>query len=1708
MNAFLGSRGARIAFIFGIGWGLICAVMQPSVAQDKNPDDTVANISFFRQVRRIFQAHCLGCHQPAKDSGQYLMTEFGSLLAGGSSGDAAIIPGNPDESYLVELITPVDGHAEMPQHAPPLSDPDVQRIRRWIEQGAIDDSPPTRQLIDAQNPPQYMRYPIVTALDVSRDGKYLAVSGIQEVTLVDLMSGVSVRRLIGRSPRIESISFSPDNLRLAVTGGKPGEFGEVQIWDVVTGELLVSKSVTGDTLFGVSWSPDGRLVAFGSTDNTVRALESESGKQVLFQNVAEDWIRDTVFSADGTHLISVGRDMTCKLTEVATERFVDNITSITPGVLKGGISSVARHPSRDEIVVGSADGIPKLYRVFRETKRVIGDDANLLREFPQMHGRIQAVAISPDGKRIAVTSGIDGSSEIRVFGYEFDTNVPDDIKAINSKVVTGRTAEENKRLREFLTSDLVEQGSVRIDDGATYALTFTGDGSSVIAAGSSGLIREFDAATGALRRSLQAFELSAKESEIVDATDALRLPVLQAEGPERATISENLAPIDRLLVLPQSLNFQTAGEYVQMAVLAIHADGTHRDVTALCSYSGAAEGLVYVNENQLVEPRREGIGELIVQFENLSTRVPVACRFTAIDPVDFIRDVNPVLGKLGCNAGTCHGSQNGKRGFKLSLRGYDPLFDVRGLTDDLSSRRVNVAAPDESLMLLKATGQVPHEGGALIKPGDKYYSLIRAWIADGAKLDLAAAKVASITIEPQLPVLADANHRQQMRVVANYSDGSSRDVTREAFIESADQEVATTNSAGQSIARRRGESAILARYEGAFAATTLTVMGLRSDFSWNEPPTFNEIDRLVARKWERMKILPSDLCSDTEFLRRVYLDLTGLPPNSDTVKAFLADGRPTQEKRNSVIDSLIGSSDFVDHWTNKWADLLQVNEKFLAAEGAAKFHAWIREQVANNVPYDQFVRSVMTATGSNAENPAAAYFKILRTPEDLMENTTHLFLATRFNCNKCHDHPFEKWTQDQYYQTAAFFAQIDRVRDPASGDRSIGGTDVVSATPLFEQISDSAIGDVIHDRTKNVTAPAFPFDSRITPAPDLPRREQFAAWLTSPENPYFASSFANRIWGYLLGVGLIEPIDDIRASNPPTNPQLLAFLTRELVDHNFDTRHLIRTICQSRVYQLSVATNPLNEDDRSNYSHALPRRLPAEVLFDTLYQVTGSQTQFPGEQAGRRAAQLPDAGNKLPSGLLAALGKPVRESACECERGNDLHLGSILAMVSGPDQATAINDPTNAIAQLTNSISDNRELVNELFFRILNRPATADEIELSLMAFNDIEADHKRLLQTRDQRADEMKSEYDRIEQERLAELLVANNDLRTFIAQVDPELPQREQVRAEKLTRLQEQIQQFDASIDQHLEQWRADHLSTIQWHPVLAAEITNTSDAPLKRLADHSIRPMESKGKTETTVIALTDLSRVSAVRLEALAADDLPNRGPGLAENGNFVISEFSVEMASPESPDQWQPLKLKTPMADFFQTSFSADKLIDGDSINGGWAVVPQVGRTHWVTFQLESPLAPAPGTRLRFKLHQNYDDKHQIGRFRISLSPSLQSVGVSVSDELLESLAAESATWTEAQRNLFRQLLRAGSPILMALQSDLAATEQPLAVDPGIVRRRERVKLLSIVTPRDAELVRLEKDLAQSQKQLDKLRLTAAQDLSWALINSPAFLFNH
>ncbi|MCC6510589.1 MAG: DUF1553 domain-containing protein, partial [Pirellulaceae bacterium] len=1317
-----------------------------------------AKLSYARDIAPLLRDKCQGCHQPAKPQGRYEMTSFTRLLAGGESGSPAIVPGKPDESYLVELITVHNGKAEMPKKGEPLVAAEIELIRKWISQGATDDRPANGQpLYSPERPPRYDQPPVITSVAFSPNGKWLAISGFHEVLLVAASNWQLSKRLIGLSERIESVAFSHDSARLAVTGGSPGRMGEVQVWDVENAKLLLSHQVTYDTIYGGAFSPDGKLVAFGCSDNTVRAIDAETGEQKLFSGAHEDWVRACVFTPDGSHLISGGRDMTVKLVEVATERFVDNITSITPGALRGGINALARHPSRNEIVVGGSDGVPKVYRVFRVTDRRIGDDSNLIRQFPMQPGRIFSVATSVDGSLLGAVSTLDGSSSLRVYKYNFDATLPDNVKAVMAKTSGERNADERKLIDDYLSKDITQLASLDIPQTSIYTIAFHPSAPLLAAGSSDGRVRIVNATSGAIEATFApAPPVDPTQQAVADGLAASDTHGLATKPVTDPQAEKDRLPKSKLIKLeaePASITLTSDRDAAQVLVTAVYDDGKRVDVTRLASYQTDGKALA-VSPSGYVRPKSAAKAEIAVQFGGLTATLTAdASALATPKPIDFIHDVNPVMSRLGCNQGTCHGAQKGKNGFKLSLRGYDPIEDIRALGDDLASRRLNAAAPDASLMLLKPTGLVPHEGGVLLTPGSVYYHTLRQWIAGGSKLNIESPRVSRIEIQPAKPVIELEGAWQQFRITAYYADGSQRDVTRESFIESGNNEVAKAGPNGLVEALRRGEAPILARFEGAYAAATLTIMGNRDKFQWQEPERYNTIDALVAQKWQRMKIAPSDLANDAEFLRRVTLDLTGLPPTPTAVRAFLADARQSRVKRAEVIDQLIGNADFVEHWSNKWADLLQVNSKFLGKEGADAFRQWIRKQVDDNVPYDQFARSILTASGSNKDNPPASYFKILRDPTLMMENTTHLFLAIRFNCNKCHDHPFERWTQDQYNELSSYFAQVGLKRDPASGDRNIGGSAVEGAQPLFEEIFDKADGEIKHERTGKTVKPNFPFPVEFAAAENASRRQLLADWITSPKNPYFARSFVNRLWGYLTGTGLMEPLDDIRAGNPPTNPELLDHLTEEFVKSNFNVEHVLRLICNSRTYQLSVGSNEWNEDDTLNYSHAKARRLPAEVLYDAVYRVTGSVSNIPGVAPGTRAAALSDVAVALPDGFLNNLGRPVRESACECERSQDLQLGPVMALVSGPTVGIAISDPQCALPGLARDQMTDEQLVQEIYLRVLSRPASDKEVQNVLATAGQIDLDHQTMEKQLAEREAWWKAEHQKLETKRTTEL-------------------------------------------------------------------------------------------------------------------------------------------------------------------------------------------------------------------------------------------------------------------------------------------------------------------------------------------------------------------
>jgi WD40 repeat protein len=1724
-------------------WLLIgIAVALPAgriVAAESAPQTPV---SYVRDVLPIFQANCQGCHQPAKAEGDYLMTSVAQLAAAGESGAAGIVPGKPAESYLIDQIKPdAEGHAEMPKNGKALTPAEIELITRWIVAGAQDDTPATAgQKIDADHPPIYTRQPVVTSIDFSPDGSWLAVTGFHEVLLFAITADTTVptapaKRLVGLSERVERVRFSPDGSRLLVTGGNPARMGEVQIWNVADGSLELSVPVSFDTVYGGCWSPDGKLVAFGCTDNTLRAIDATTGEQVLYQGAHEDWVLDTVFAPKGDHLVSVGRDMTVKLTELATERFIDNITSITPGALRGGLSAVDRHPTLDHIVAAGADGTPRVYRIHRHAKRVIGDDANHIFPLFPLQGRVADLRFSPDGKQVAAVGGLDGRGELVVASYGLTDDVPPKILDIMAKVPGDpgnrrggkRTEAEWQTFDEFRNQSTAKLAAVEMPEAIAYAVAFHPTSGEVAVAGGDGIVRFFKADSGAPTRQFAVAPIAATE------TDAKGLPL---PWPPEPSVEPEAPPADRVVAIkvePQAVELAGPFASIQLVVTGTLAGGGTVDLTRSVNVTPPANGqsavgLVEISGTGLIRPLADGSGSLVLTLtgpnqasettaRSASVSLPVSVVGSgSLPPVDFIRDVNPVLSKLGCNQGTCHGAAKGKNGFKLSLRGYDPLVDVRAFTDDHGSRRVNLASPDDSLMLLKASATVPHTGGLLTRPADADYQLIRRWIAEGGDLNRATAKVTAISVSPAAALIAKPGGRQQFRVVATYADGSQRDVTRHAFLESGNGEVATVTSDGLATAIRRGEAPILVRYEGSYAAVTLTVMGDREGFVWQQPETWGPIDELVAAKWQAMQIAPAPLATDLEFLRRITLDLTGLPPTAEAARRFAADRRDTRVKRAERVAELIGSDGFIEHWTNKWADLLQVNPKFLGKEGAEGLRGWIREQVAGNTPYNDLARSIITASGSNRENPAAAYYKTLRDPLETMENTTHLFLGVRFNCNKCHDHPFERWTQDQYYETAASFARVSLTRDPESGDKKIGGTAVEGAKPLYEIVGDAKTGEVTHERTGKPVDPVFPFACDYEAPAEATRRQQFAAWLTSADNRYFARSYVNRLWGYLFGVGIIDPIDDIRAGNPPTNPALLDYLTEQFIASGFDTRAILAEICTSRVYGLSIETNRFNEDDTINYSHALPRRLPAETLYDAIHAVVGSPSRFPGYPEGTRAAELPEVTSNLGRGFLQTFGRPARESACECERAEGMALGPVMALVSGPVVGDVLADPKSELAHLVASQPDDGQLIEEVFYTILGRPSRPAEVAAVRQMMEEIAVDHGALQAELATAEASWKLEKQRLEQLRLDRIAEVSSRLIAAQTAYEPERQKLQQQRADKIAAAIAALETYHKDTDAQQAAFKALVEKAAAWQVAWPESLSSKAGATLTTLADGSVLVTGKAGVETTTLTARIEPNQfgtLSAIRLETIPDSRLPRAGAGRAPDGNFVVTEVILELATASSPEKLKRIVLHRPQADFAQAGgrYDAKYAIDNDvaSNNRGWAVSNKTGENHWAIFEAKEPVAVTEPMIATVKIEQRFNGgKHALGRFRISFTDTKGPLPLGVSARAVELAAKPANQRSGAEQREFAALIAREDPQWQKRSAALAAAIKPVPRDQKIVALEAEQADAEKPVLDDPDLVRLRSDVEQSGRQLKNQRLTAIQDLAWALINSPAFFFNH
>jgi hypothetical protein len=668
-------------------------------------------------------------------------------------------------------------------------------------------------------------------------------------------------------------------------------------------------------------------------------------------------------------------------------------------------------------------------------------------------------------------------------------------------------------------------------------------------------------------------------------------------------------------------------------------------------------------------------------------------------PLHFENDIVPILSRFGCNASGCHGKAEGQNGFKLSVFGFDPAADHRALTMEGRGRRVFPASPDQSLLLLKAGGGMPHGGGIRIPPDRPEYETLRHWIAQGCPVGAAdAPRVVKIDVTPGERELA-MGQSQPLSVTATYSDGKQTDVTRLARFQSNQEGLASVGEEGVVTAGQiPGIAAVMASFADNVAVFRVVIPRAEKVDPYPAVTEHNFIDKLVYQRLAKLQIVPAEVCSDAEFLRRAYLDLIGTLPTADEARRFLADQRAN--RRALLVDELLARPEFADYWALKWADLLRVDRQALGYKPAYDEYRWIRKSLAAGMPLDQFAREIVTASGPLAENPQGHLFRAVPEPGKAASTLSQVFLGVRIECAQCHHHPYDRWGQDDYFAMAAYFAPLSR-RD----------------SPLGEILVAAGAAEATHQRTGQKVLPRPPGVAQVSNlsnqlASTTDPRVELAAWMTAADNSFFARNLANRVWAHLLGRGLVEPVDDVRATNPPSNPELLEALAAELVKQKFDMRGLIRAICASRVYQHSTRPNPTNERDEQNYSRALLKRLDAEVLLDAVCQTTGVPEKFSGAAAGTRAIELWD--SQIEHDFLRLFGRPVRASACECERVVEPSVAQVLHLLNSERVQQKLAHEDGLIARLCRRESDNARLVEELYLTMFSRYPTDGELQVAV----------------------------------------------------------------------------------------------------------------------------------------------------------------------------------------------------------------------------------------------------------------------------------------------------------------------------------------------------------------------------------------------------------
>lgn len=744
-------------------------------------------------------------------------------------------------------------------------------------------------------------------------------------------------------------------------------------------------------------------------------------------------------------------------------------------------------------------------------------------------------------------------------------------------------------------------------------------------------------------------------------------------------------------VYPAEIELSTARDRQSYVVQLTAPDGVTRDVTDEAKVDFSAP--LVERKGNVLTPKADGTGTMTVSYGGRVIPVPVTVKQAQAErPISFKLDVMPVFMRAGCNVGGCHGAARGKDGFRLSLFGFDPDGDWYRLTREMSGRRISVAIPDECLLMEKSVGSVQHSGGERFKADSELYKTLYRWLDAGAPKDGPdIAKPVSLELYPPKLVLEGDGATQRMTVRAKYSDGTDRDVTSLAKYMTNNDVSAKIDEDGRVTAGARGEAYVFARFATFTVGAQAIVIPKGVKYQWTNVPEKNYIDTLVHNKLKNLRMLPSEVCSDETFLRRAFLDIIGVLPGRDDYDKFMSD--QAADKREKLVDDLLGRKEFSELWVMKWAELLQIrtdDNRQVSYKTALGYFNWLQSRVEDNIPFNVMIQELLSASGGTFNLPATTYYQIERDTLKVAENTAQIFMGMRIQCAQCHNHPFDRWTMDDYYSFAAFFTQIGRKN----------GED-----PREKIVFDKAEGEIKHPVGGRTMVPKF-LGGETPDVKGKDRRKVLADWIASPENPYFARNLANIVWAHFFGKGIIESVDDVRVSNPPSNPELLDELARKFTSYKYDFKKLVRDICTSRTYQLATEPNATNESDTRNFAKGPIRRIRAEVLLDIISEVTDTPNKFKGLPLGARAVQIAD--GKTSNYFLTTFGRATRETVCSCEVKMEPNLSQALHLLNGDTVNTRIQQG-NVVKKLLDAKKTAPEVLDELYIRALGRKPTEDE---------------------------------------------------------------------------------------------------------------------------------------------------------------------------------------------------------------------------------------------------------------------------------------------------------------------------------------------------------------------------------------------------------------